>query len=67
MKILLVYPHYPDTFWSFKHAMKIISKKAAFPPLGLLTIAAMLTEEGQMKLGDMNVNRLSDESIRWAE
>jgi radical SAM superfamily enzyme YgiQ (UPF0313 family) len=67
LKILLVYPQYPDTFWSFKHAMKIISKKAAFPPLGLLTIAAMLPEEWQMKLVDMNITSLTDDSIRWAD
>jgi hypothetical protein len=42
MNILLVYPEYPDTFWSFKHSLKFIAKKAAFPPLGLLTVAAML-------------------------
>ncbi|HID11834.1 MAG TPA: B12-binding domain-containing radical SAM protein, partial [Candidatus Latescibacteria bacterium] len=40
--VLLVYPEYPDTFWSFKHALKFVSKKATFPPLGLLTVAAML-------------------------
>jgi hypothetical protein len=45
MKILLVYPRYPDTFWSFRHALKFISKKANFPPLGLLTVAAMLPAE----------------------
>jgi hypothetical protein len=42
MKILMVYPTYPNTYWSFHYALKFISKKAAFPPLGLLTIAAML-------------------------
>ena len=40
MKILLVYPHYPDTFWSFRHALEFIGRKASFPPLGLLTVAA---------------------------
>ena len=53
MKILLVYPQYPDTFWSFKHALKFIFKKATFPPLGLLTVAAMLPEEWEKKLVDM--------------
>jgi len=42
MNILLVYPKYPDTFWSFRHVLKFLSKKAAFPSLGLLTVAAML-------------------------
>jgi radical SAM superfamily enzyme YgiQ (UPF0313 family) len=67
MKILLVYPQYPDTFWSFKYALKFISKKAAFPPLGLLTVAAMLPSDWAKKLVDMNVNRLTDANIRWAD
>ena len=67
MKILLVYPQYPDTFWSFKHALKIISKKAAHPPLGLLTVAAMLPDEWEKKLVDMNVTSLTDEDLKWAD
>ncbi len=67
MKILMVYPQYPDTFWSFKHALKFIAKKAAFPPLGLLTIAAMLPQEWEKKLVDMNVTSLTDEDIKWAD
>jgi len=67
MKILLVYPQYPDTFWSFKHALKFVSKKAAFPPLGLLTVAAMLPSGWEKKLVDMNVTRLTDDDIKWAD
>jgi len=67
MKILLVYPQYPDTFWSFKHALKFISKKAAFPPLGLLTVAAMLPDEWEKRLVDMNVTSLADGDIQWAD
>jgi radical SAM superfamily enzyme YgiQ (UPF0313 family) len=67
MKILLVYPRYPDTFWSFRHALKFISKKASFPPLGLLTIAAMLPEEWDKRLIDMNVRPLKDEALQWAD
>ena len=67
MKILLVYPQYPDTFWSFKHALKFVSKRAAFPPLGLLTVAAMLPENWEKKLVDMNVSRLTDADITWAD
>ncbi len=67
MKILLVYPRYPDTFWSFKHALKFVSKKAAFPPLGLLTMAAMLPEGWEKKLVDMNTTNLNDRDIRWAD
>ena len=67
MRILLVYPQYPETFWSFKHALKFVSKKAAFPPLGLLTVAAMLPREWDKKLVDMNVTGLSDKEIEWAD
>jgi radical SAM superfamily enzyme YgiQ (UPF0313 family) len=67
LKILLVYPQYPDTFWSFKHALRIISKKASFPPLGLLTVAAMLPKEWEKRLVDMNVTTLVDEDLKWAD
>ena len=67
MKILLVYPRYPDTFWSFRHALKFISKQASFPPLGLLTVAAMLPREWEKRLIDMNVRPLKDEALEWAD
>lgn len=67
MNILLLYPRYPDTFWSFKHALKFISKKASFPPLGLLTVAAMLPEKWNKKLIDMNVASLTEEDIEQAD
>ena len=67
MNILFVYPQYPDTFWSFKHALKIISKKAAFAPLGILTIATMLPSEWGKKLVDMNMAALADKDIKWAD
>ncbi|MFH1195397.1 MAG: DUF4070 domain-containing protein [bacterium] len=67
MNILLVYPMYPDTFWSFKHALKFVSKKASFPPLGLLTVAAMLPYEWNKKLIDMNADQLVDKDILWAD
>ena len=67
MNILLVYPEYPDTFWSFKHALKFVSKKASFPPLGLLTVASMLPKDWDKKLIDMNAAKLKDEDILWAD
>jgi radical SAM superfamily enzyme YgiQ (UPF0313 family) len=67
LKILLVYPRYPDTFWSFKHALKFISKKAVFPPLGLLTVAAMLPGEWGKKLVDLNTTTLTDKDLEWAD
>jgi len=67
MKILLVYPEYPETFWSFKHALKFISKKASLPPLGLLTVAALLPKEWEKKLVDMTATALIDRDIKWAD
>jgi len=67
LKILFVYPKYPDTFWSFKHILKAISKKAAFTPLGLLTVAAMLPGRWEKRLVDMNVTLLTDKDIKWAD
>ncbi|MCU0961120.1 MAG: B12-binding domain-containing radical SAM protein [Pirellulaceae bacterium] len=67
MKILLVSPPAPDTFWSFKHVLRFVSKRAAFPPLGLLTVAAMLPDDWQLRLVDLNVRRLSDRDVRWAD
>ncbi len=67
LKILMVYPRYPDTFWSFRHALKFISKKASFPPLGLLTVAAMLPAGWSKKLVDLNATGLSDKDIRRAD
>src|ERR1017187_3097425 len=56
MKILLVSPRTPDTFWSFKHALRFVSRKAAMPP-----------PEWRLKLVDLNVERLKDEDLRWAD
>ena len=67
MNILLVYPKYPDTYWSFKHALKFISKRASNIPLGLITIAPLLPADWKKKLVDLNVTRLSDRDIRWAD
>ncbi|MBN2293588.1 MAG: B12-binding domain-containing radical SAM protein, partial [Pirellulales bacterium] len=67
MKVLLIYPPTPDTFWSFKHVLRFVSKRAAFPPLGLLTVAGMLPADWHLKLVDLNVHRLTDDDLRWAD
>ena len=67
MKILMVYPEFPDTFWSFKHALKFIRKKAFAPPLGLLTVAAMLPAAWEKRLVDLNVTRLTQQDLDWAD
>lgn len=67
MNALLIYPEFPDTFWSFKHALKFVRKKAAHPPLGLLTVAAMLPEAWDKRLVDANVAPLTQEDLDWAD
>lgn len=67
MNILLIYPQCPESFWSFKNALKFISKKAAVPPLGLITVSAMLPSSWQKKLVDMNVSKLHESDIQWAD
>lgn len=67
MNILLIYPEFPDTFWSFKHALKFIRKKATSPPLGLLTVAAMLPQEWAKRLIDANITSLTEEDLAWAD
>ncbi len=67
MNILLVSPATPVTFWSFKHVLPLVSKKAAFPPLGLLTVAAMLPRTWNLKLVDLNVTGLRAADIDWAD
>ncbi len=67
MKVLLIYPEFPDTFWSFKHALKFIRKKATLPPLGLMTIAALLPTGWSKRLVDLNVAPLTDQDLAWAD
>ncbi len=67
MNILLIYPKFPNTFWSFTFALSFIGKKAAFPPLGLLTVASLLPAEWSKRLVDMNVDYLTDKDLSWAD
>ena len=67
MNCLLIHPKFPDTFWSFKHALKFIRKKAANPPLGLLTVAALLPDEWSLRVIDLNVQPLMEEDLQWAD
>ncbi len=66
MRVLLVYPEFPDTFWSFRDALKFVGKKASMPPTGLLTIASMLPAEWEKRLVDMNVKTLDDKELEYS-
>ncbi len=67
MNVLLIYPEFPATYWSFKHALKFVGKRSSFPPLGLLTVAAMLPKDWNLRLVDVNVNPLRDKDLQWAD
>ncbi|HEV7893386.1 MAG TPA: hypothetical protein VGP08_22405, partial [Pyrinomonadaceae bacterium] len=67
MKVLLVYPEFPDTYWGFRHALKFEGKRSPFPPLGLLTVSAMLPDSWERRLVDLNVRKLRDSDIEWAD
>ena len=64
---LLIYPEHPPTYWGMETALEVIGKKAMFPPLGLLTIAAMFPPEYDLRLVDLNVAPLLDADLDWAD
>ena len=67
MNALLIYPEWPDTYWSFKHVLPFHGKRAAYAPLGLLTVASLLPQHWRKKLIDMNVQALSEADLKWAD
>jgi radical SAM superfamily enzyme YgiQ (UPF0313 family) len=67
MKVLLINPEFPDTYWSFRHALPFEGKRCAFPPLGLLTVSALLPPTWQRRLVDLNVQSLKTSDIDWAD
>jgi radical SAM superfamily enzyme YgiQ (UPF0313 family) len=67
MKVLLLYPEFPDTFWSFRHALPFLGKRSAYPPLGLLTVSALLPPHWERKLVDLNIETLRDKDLAWAD
>ncbi len=67
MKVLLLNPEFPDTYWSFRHALPFEGKRCAFPPLGLLTVSALLPESWERRLVDLNVRSLKSSDIAWAD
>ena len=67
MRVLLVYPWFPDTYWSFRHALSLQGKRSLIPPLGLITISAMLPASWEKRLVDMNVRPLTEADLEWAD
>src|SRR5918996_3052875 len=67
MKILLVNPEFPETYWSFRHALPFEGKRCVFPPLGLLTVSGLLPRDCERRLVDLNVEPLKTSQIEWAD
>ena len=67
MNALLIYPEWPDTYWSFKHAMSFVGKRSAYPPLGLLTVSSLLPPHWKKRLVDTNVRPLTEADLKWAD
>lgn len=67
MRILLLYPVFPPSFWSFTEAIRLVGRKAMSPPLGLVTVAALLPQEWEIRLVDRNVREVTEEEWAWAE
>lgn len=67
MNVLLVYPEYPPTYWSFRFAVPFQGRKASYPPLGLMTIAPLLPSSWNKRLVDLNVRDLKDSDLKWAD
>ncbi|WP_461566155.1 B12-binding domain-containing radical SAM protein [Synechococcus sp.] len=67
MRTLFVYPEFPKTFWSYEKILELVNRKVLLPPLGLVTVAALLPQQWQMKLVDRNVREVTEEEWNWAE
>jgi radical SAM superfamily enzyme YgiQ (UPF0313 family) len=67
MNALLIYPEWPDTYWSFKHALPFEGKRSAYPPLGLMTVASLLPSHWKKRLVDTNIRPLTDADLEWAD
>src|SRR6202048_828324 len=67
MKVLLINPEFPDTYWSFRHALPFEGKRCAFPPLGLMTVSALLPESWERRMVDLNVRNRRSSDIEWSD
>ncbi len=67
MRVLLLYPLFPSTFWSFEKILELVDRKVLLPPLGLVTVAAILPQEWEFKLVDRNVRDVTEAEWEWAE
>lgn len=67
MNVLLVYPEFPKTFWSYEKILELVNRKVLLPPLGLITVAAILPQDWNFKLADVNIRPVSEQEWQWAD
>jgi radical SAM superfamily enzyme YgiQ (UPF0313 family) len=67
LNVLLVYPEFPKTFWSYEKILELVNRKVLLPPLGLVTVAAILPQDWNFKLVDVNIRPVSDQEWLWAD
>ena len=67
MKVLLVNPEFPETYWSFRHALPFEGKRSVFPPLSLMTVSSLLPKKVERRLVDLNVQSLKKSHLEWAD
>ncbi|SKB13660.1 putative enzyme [Planktothrix sp. PCC 11201] len=67
MKTLLIYPQFPSTFWSYEKILELVDRKVLLPPLGLITVAAILPQTWEFKLVDRNITAVTEAEWEWAE
>ena len=67
LRVLLIYPEFPKTYWSFDQALKLLGSKVLLPPLGLITVAALLPQDWELKLVDCNIRAVEPDEWQWAD
>jgi radical SAM superfamily enzyme YgiQ (UPF0313 family) len=67
MRVLLVYPKFPKTFWSYEKILELVNRKVLLPPLGLITVAAILPQTWEFKLVDHNIRDVTNAEWQWAD
>jgi radical SAM superfamily enzyme YgiQ (UPF0313 family) len=67
MRILCLYPEFPRTYWGHESSLRLMGKRALLPPLGLLTVAALLPKHWEVRLCDLNVRPLASDEVDWAD
>src|ERR1700752_5033695 len=67
IKVLMVWPRFPSSFWSLGKVMEIVPERSLVPPLGLITVAALCPRQWKIRLVDLAFENLSDEDLLWAD